>query len=277
VKSNREGLGKHRRWWIGAVAGVLACCAAVASEPPARGQMPDGERLVYQIRWMQIPAGEAVLETAAAGRFDGRPARHFIMTVRTNDFVDTFYKVRSRIESWTDAELTRSLRYRKQQREGNHRPRDERVDFNWSNRSVIHSNRNRTRAPLFVPPSTLDPLAALYFTREAPLRTGDEITRPVTDGKKIVTGRARVVGRERIQVPAGVFDTVMIEPDLRDVGGVFEKSPEARIQLWLSDDERRIPVRVHSKVVVGYFVGELTAMQGGSAGIDARIPSVAIP
>jgi hypothetical protein len=91
---------------------------------------------------------------------------------------------------------------------------------------------------------------------------GTQIERPVSDGKKMVIGRARVIGKEKIEVPAGTFDTLVIEPDLRDVGGVFEKSPDAQIRLWLTDDAHRIPVRVESKVVVGYFVGELTSIQG---------------
>lgn len=228
--------------------------------PAARGEIPHGEQLVYEIRWMRIPAGQAVLEAAAPERVGTLPARRFSMTVRTNAFVDAFYKVRSRIETWTDLELSRSLRYRKQQREGSHRPRDERVDFDWQNRLATYSDHGRPRPPVPLQAGTVDPLAALYFTRLAPLVPGTQIERPVTDGKKMVTGRARVSGREKIAVPAGVFDTLVIEPDLRDVGGVFEKSPAASIRLWLSDDARRIPVRVESKVVVGYFVGELTSI-----------------
>lgn len=234
----------------------------------ARGEIAHGEQLVYEIRWMRIPAGEAVLEAAAPERFGGQAARRFIMTVRTNAFVDTFYKVRSRIETWMDPGLNRSLRYRKQQREGTHRPRDERVDFDWQNRLATYSNRGRTRPPVSLQPGTVDPLAALYFTRRAPLTPGTQIERPVTDGKKMVIGRARVIGKEKIQVPAGLFDTVVLEPDLRDVGGVFEKSPGAHIRLWLSDDARRIPVRVHSKVVVGYFVGELISIGPDASGAD---------
>ena len=256
----------RRRWWIRAIAGALVWLVCAGAAPIARGEIPPGERLVYQIRWMRIPAGEAVLEAAGAEDLDNQPTRHFIMTARTNSFVDTFYKVRSRIETWMNLELGRSLRYHKQQREGAHRPRDEQVDFDWANQVATYTNRGRSRPPLSLRPGTVDPLAAPYFTRRAPLVPGTQIERPVSDGKKVVIGRARVIGKEKIEVPAGTFDTLVIEPDLRDVGGVFEKSPDARIRLWLTDDAYRIPVRVHSKVVVGYFVGELTAIQGYPSG-----------
>jgi hypothetical protein len=245
-----------------AIVGASVCFVCAGAVSIAQGEIPPGERLVYQIRWMRIPAGEAVLEAAGPEALDRQSTRHFIMTVRTNSFVDTFYKVRSRIETWMNLELSRSLRYHKQQREGGHRPRDEAVDFDWTNQVATYTNRGRGRPPVSLRPGTVDPLAALYFTRQAPLVPGTQIERPVSDGKKMVIGRARVIGKEKIEVPAGTFDTLVIEPDLRDVGGVFEKSPDAQIRLWLTDDAHRIPVRVESKVVVGYFVGELTSIQG---------------
>jgi hypothetical protein len=38
---------------------------------------------------------------------------------------------------------------------------------------------------------------------------------------------------------------------------VFEKSKDAEIELWVSADKRRVPLRIKSKVIVGSFVGEL--------------------
>jgi hypothetical protein len=255
-----------RRRYFRAIAGALVCLLWTTAAPAVQGNIPHGERLVYEIRWMRIPAGEAVLEAATPEHLGSQPTRHFIMTVRTNAFVDTFYKVRSRIETWMDPDVSRSLQYRKQQREGGHRPRDVQVDFDWSQRLATYTNRGESRPPVPLRPGTVDPLAALYFTRRATLTPGTQIDRPVCDGKKMVIGRARVTGKEKIEVPAGVFNTVVIEPDLRDVGGVFEKSPDARIRLWLSDDARRIPVRIQSEVVVGYFVGELMSIQGYPSG-----------
>ena len=84
----------------------------------------------------------------------------------------------------------------------------------------------------------------------------------MTDGKKNILGRARLIKRETITVPSGTYDTFLIEPDIEHVGGVFEKSKDAKIELWVSADERRIPVRLKSKVVVGSFVGELISVEG---------------
>jgi len=46
------------------------------------------------------------------------------------------------------------------------------------------------------------------------------------------------------------------------VGGVFEKTKDAKIHIWVTADERRIPVRIKSKVAIGSFIGELTSATG---------------
>jgi len=70
------------------------------------------------------------------------------------------------------------------------------------------------------------------------------------------------VRREKIKIGENTYDTYLLEPELREVGGVFEKSKGAKLQVWVSADERKIPVRVKSKVAVGSFIGELISATG---------------
>jgi len=94
--------------------------------------------------------------------------------------------------------------------------------------------------------------------------TLQEIDIPVTDGKKCVPGRAKVLKREDIAVAGITYDTFLVEPELEHIGGVFRKSPGARLRIWVTADDRRIPVRIESKVIVGSFVAELTSYDSGS-------------
>ena len=67
--------------------------------------------------------------------------------------------------------------------------------------------------------------------------------------------------REKISTPAGEFDTFLVEPEVKEIGGVFRKSPNATLHVWITADARRIPVRVQSKVVVGHFTMEMTGYE----------------
>jgi hypothetical protein len=253
-----------------------AGCALIAlltvfapSLTPARDPSPlpfrTGERLTYQLRWTVVPAGEAVLEVGPLASVDGNPAYRFMLRARSNAFVDVFYKVRDRIDAWLDSSMQYSVGYRKKQREGSHE-RDVLLAFDRKRRQVTYYNYGRAREPITIPDGTLDPLSALYFVRTLSLQPGQEIRRPVTDGKKWVTGVLRVIRKEVVTAGGRRFDTLLLEPDLKHVGGVFEKSRNARIRVWVTADHRKIPVRVSSRVVVGSFVAELVSMSGTEPG-----------
>ena len=221
-----------------------------------------GERLVFELRWEFVPAGEATIEVMPLAELDGTPARHFVMTARTNRFVDAFYKVRDRIDAFADADLTRSLLYRKDQREGRRRRRIE-VRFDWEAGKARYANFGEPRDPIPLLAGTFDPLSAFFFVRGLELRPGMVVERPVTDGKKNVVGRVAVLERETITVKGTRFDTFRLAPDMKDVGGVFEKSEGADMDVWVTADPRHIPVRIRSSVAVGDFVAELVSVETG--------------
>ncbi|MEJ2657998.1 MAG: DUF3108 domain-containing protein, partial [Desulfobacterales bacterium] len=63
-----------------------------------------GEKLTFRLRWTIIPAGESVLEVLPMETIDGINAYHFVLTAKSNAFIDQFYKVRDRIDSYVSAD-----------------------------------------------------------------------------------------------------------------------------------------------------------------------------
>jgi len=232
---------------------LLSPLPAPASDLPFQ----PGEKLTFLLRWGVIPAGEAVLMVAPPEEINGEPAFHFVMTAESNSVLDLFYKVRDRIDAYTDRGMTRSLLYKNKQREGGTR-RNIFVDFDWANNQVHYTNNQKKNPPVSLLPGAFDPLSVFYYLRCLDLESASVVERPVSDGKKCVIGRGNIVKRETVTVPAGTYDTLLIEPDLKDVGGVFEKDRDAKIHIWVTADEHHIPVKIKSKVAVGSFVGELT-------------------
>lgn len=235
------------------VAEIMATATAVPFAP--------GEKLTFQLSWSFIPAGEAVLEVRPFKTVEGVQAYHFVLTARSNSFVDVFYKVRDRIEAYTDVHMTRSLLYKKQQHEGNTK-RDVVVNFNWNDLTAHYYNFNKMEKTISIMPGSFDPLSVFFFSRLLDFKVDAMLTSPVTDGKKCVIGKARIIKKEKLELTNGTHDAYLLEPELKHIGGVFEKSEGAKIQLWVSADRRRIPLKIKSKVVVGSFVGELISIEG---------------
>ncbi len=76
------------------------------------------------------------------------------------------------------------------------------------------------------------------------------------DDKKFTDVEVTILGKEKITVPAGTFDTVKIQPKLK-TSGIF--SSRGAIYVWLTDDRRRLPVRLLTKVLVGTISADLTS------------------
>jgi hypothetical protein len=219
-----------------------------------------GEKLFFEVRWAFIPAAEGVLEILPMETVDGVKCYHFAMTSRTYEFVDVFYKVRDRIEGFADGSMTRSVLYKKTQ--DGKRKRRISVNFDWEKLEARYSNFDEKGESVSILPGSFDPLSVFYAFRLFQLKEGKELKASVTDGKKCVLGGAKVIKREKIKVKDIVYDTFLVEPDIEQLGEVFEKIKNAKFQLWVTADGASVPVRVKSEVFVGSFVAELVSASG---------------
>jgi Protein of unknown function (DUF3108) len=219
-----------------------------------------GEVLTYDLRWKFINAGSAVFTVQPMEELNDVPAYHFALTVNSSPFLDLFYKVRDRVDSYADSEMTRSLLYKNEQREGDY-SRDVIVTFDWENETAQFENRGEKLDPIFVHPGTFDPLSISYYLRMQELVPGKELMAPVTDGKRCVVGRVRVVEEQEVKVPAGRFETLLVEPVVGHLGGVFKRSRTSSVQIWITSDPQHIPVKVSGKAKLGSFSAVLVSVQ----------------
>jgi uncharacterized protein DUF3108 len=67
-----------------------------------------------------------------------------------------------------------------------------------------------------------------------------------------------VQGRETITTPAGTFKTIRVEPK-SESDGVIGKG--RNLLLWLTDDERKMPVQLKSKLKIGTLLGKQKSVE----------------
>lgn len=230
-----------------------------------------GEKLSYEIYWTVVHAGSATLEVLPEKDVAGKPALGFLAEARSTPFVDAFYKVRDRIESWTDPDVERSYLYLKRQREGDY-SKDVELRFEPDARRTLRYVRGELRRTLEQPEYVFDPLAILFAFRKQTLYKTMRFSGPVTDGKVSVSGEAYVEGMDTLDTPLGEVPCFRVRLDVKHLSGVFRKSDDAELLVWFSADERRLPVRVKSKVVVGHFTMELVGYDPGRETCAAQVP-----
>jgi len=229
-------------WSPDSLYGVDLSGDIVDSLLPVSVPFGEGEKLVFDVQYGIVNAGEASLEIRNISVFDSIACYNIVSNARTNDVFSVFFKVRDRFVSLMDTTDLVSLRYEKHIREGKFK-RDESVVFDQKGHRAIYKDKEVPIAP-----RTQDVLTAMYYVRTLPLAPGQNIALANhTDGKNYPL-LIKVLGRERVTVEAGTFDCVIVEPVLRGPA-IFQQ--KGRVTVWVTDDQYRVPVLVKSKVVIG--------------------------
>ncbi len=224
---------------------VLPCPAGAGQKIP--------EKLEYSLSWTGINVGTATQEIVDEGE-----TRRIISSARSNAWLSRFFPVDDRTESvllkkgvFPGEPRTFTMLFR----EGSH-TRDREISFNVAARVAhFHDRKNGEKVTVPIDGETFDIYSSFYFVRHQHLEPGRSFYINVLDSKKLHRIEVRVLKRERVSVPAGEFTTLKVEPMVKPVG-VFEGKRGAYI--WLTDDERRIPVKAQTKVTVGSVTAVLT-------------------
>ncbi len=214
-----------------------------------------GEKLVFDITYGPISAGEATLEVQEVIEFNGRRCYRIESRTNSNRFFSAIYKVRDRVSSYIDVEHLYSLYFYKRLREGDFR-RTVEVVFDHQEGKALYADGQEFP----VVPGVQDVLSAFYFVRNLDLAPGKIFSVPAHTSRKSYDLKVLVHGRETVKTEAGKFECFVVEPVLQGEG-LFKH--EGKLTLYLTDDAYRLPVMIKTKVPVGTIDVELKSFQLG--------------
>lgn len=260
---------------LGVGTAVAEGAPASAPAPFVWRQQPNtvfavGESIVYAIKYGIVPAGTARLDVRPEESINGRSAYRLECVARSNAAMDAVFKVRDRNQSWMDRESLCSLRFRQDMREGLFKRKVETAYDPTTGRFLYRKWRKGKEFVYDGPSPTYmqDVLSSLYFIRTRDLVVGESVLVDANSGSNNWTLRVGVVARETVEVPAGRFVCLKLEPVLAG-DGLFRS--KGRLEVWVTDDARRVPVLLRSRVTVGAFDAEMTEYTPGGG----EVPTIA--
>ena len=225
----------------------------------------EGERLVFDVGYSFITAGEAVMSVPKVDTLFGRLVYQVLFTVNSTKTFSWIYKVDDRYETFLDAQGMFPWHFTQRVREGSFSG-DFEAWFDQINNVAYAGNKQYS-----IPPYVHDAVSAFYFVRTldySKSRVGEKIVLQNFFRDSTYVLSVKFLGRQRIEVDAGTFDCIIVEPLMRE-GGLFKS--EGRVLIWLTDDERKIPVKVSTKVVIGSIESELREYSGINGPIKAKV------
>jgi hypothetical protein len=246
----------------GALVGVTDPAAAQTNSIRSAPFYP-GESMEYAVGYGRLPAGSLEIGIEELDTLDGRPAYHIVFQAASNQAISYIYDINSREESWFDAREFYSLRYRRESTE-NDKTRTKEYVFDQQRQVRIEPDGDVSPAS----PRAVDQVAMFYYVRLLPLEPGSKFVLRNQADPDDNPLTVEVLKRERVKVPAGTFDTYVLDLDVKTDGGLFKKGGENRI--WVTTDARHVPVKISSKVGIGSFEAELVDYARGAPVSSAR-------
>ncbi len=239
--------------------GLLQGSTPPARPSPAVEEYPFavGETLTYSAKLGLLTLGSGTLQVA--GIESVRGVETFRLRFRLKGKT-VFYSLDDVLESWVATEDFSSHRFVQdfvENDKAKHRTFEIFPDSGFY--------REKGRDTTFSSPSEpLDDAAFFYFVRITPLEVGKKYVfdRYFRKEKNPVT--IEVVKREKMELPDGTEVQCLVLHPVIDTKGMFSKRSDTRI--WLTDDERRLPVQIRSKFPFGTITLRLKDMVVPAAG-----------
>jgi len=262
------GVGKSAITGPDRPSSLTADTAAAAAEDTLRiivnTAFRAGEYLKFDINYGFVTAGEAVLAVSDT-IFNGRSCHNIDFRLISKPFFDVFYRVRDHYRTLIDARGMFPWRFEQHIREGGF-SRDFTAEFDHINQ-VATTSEGQYPIPVYVQ----DIMSAFYYTRTidfSAFRPGDKLYQKNFYKDSTYELEVKYKGKQTIEVEAGKFNCIVVEPIAKE-GGLFKS--EGKIHVWLTDDERRMPVLVMAKIIIGSVEAELVSYSGIAGPLNSKV------
>ncbi len=219
-----------------------------------------GEKTVLAMSYFGAKAGEMTMSVDPYVEVNGKKAYHFSATIKSAPFFSTFYAVDDYGETFLDFEEMTPFNILIKVKESG-QLREVRSFFDWKAMKANYWERKVTKKKgteerkleWDIPAYTHNAFSAAYYLRTFKLTPGKVIQFRVADENRNMIVKAHVLRREEIETDAGKFNTVVIRPEIA-MDGVF--TPMGDVFFWLTDDDRKMYVRIEAKIKIGTIKAE---------------------
>jgi hypothetical protein len=212
-----------------------------------------GETLTYDVTWSSyLVAGSATTTVKERRPSADSNAYYIVAEGQPLPLLQKIYKIYYRMDTLVDIASLLSQRTSLESQVGGSQ-RLATTTFNRASRRAVHEDKAETpaRVDFAVPAQVQDGLSALYSLRANPLKTGQRVAMPVADGGALYNVTMDVGAVERLRVPAGEMGAWNVKVTITDAKG---QPAATNAAVWISNDARRLPLKLQAGLPVGDFV-----------------------
>ena len=207
-----------------------------------------GERLIYNVSFTGITAGQASLEVVNDTVVNNNDQLHIRFKARTTFPISSIYTINDQVDTWLDSKYLYTKKLTKNIREGNYK-NDSYTIIDYD-QSIAITDGDTVIIDQFL----YDSYSLFYYLRTIPLIIGETINFTAFDGKKITPFQVITKTKETINTMAGTFPCLVVKP-FRE--GTTLLKNKGDMTIWFSDDKNRLPIQIRIKLKYGSMLLKL--------------------
>ena len=222
---------------------ALATLPLLKSEDLEQCPIKVGEILTYNVKIAGLSAGKQVTQVVKETTLNGQQVYHLTSESQTDSLFAKLYHFRDWKESYVTTSQLYPVRHVKSLEDRKYRAHVE-IDFDGEN-GIAQYSKNKNHKVIEVPIGIQDELSMVYFLRSKQLKVGQSYNFPILVKDRTREARLTIYRREMMKTEAlGRVETMA----LRTSHGYL---------IWLTNDNRRIPVRIEAETRIGKLIATL--------------------
>ncbi len=231
----------------------------IATEKMINNPFKVGEKIRLDLYYIGLRAASLLIETMPFVEVNGQKSFHFRGIATTTSMMKYIYRVYDVIDTYVDIKNFVPLKMTLKMDESKQNVsmvliydhKKGKSTF-WKKRIDAKKNVEEIKRIDEFTPYAQDIFSTLYFVRIHEFKLGDKIKFVVHDNGKNWNMTIEAVKREKIWTRLGDVETIVLVPTVEREGEVFTKG---KMSLWITNDERRIPVKFEAEVKIGTMKG----------------------
>lgn len=241
--------------------------AGFAGRRPIKDPFRVGEEVDLAITYLRMTAGHLKIKVMPFVEVNGEKAYHFQIRAKTNEFFSKFYATDDYADTYLNYQtllpynMETHVRESKQLKEiRSFIDHDKLKADYWEKKVTKEHGEESKKLQWDILPYTQNVISAAFYARVFQMIPGQTFKFRLTDEGKNMVFRGHVLRKEKLSTAIGEFNTIVIKPDF-EIEGVFK--PVGEIYMWLTDDDRRMIIRIESAIRIGTLVGKLHSITPG--------------
>jgi hypothetical protein len=238
----------------------------MAAETRLPAAFGPGEQATYRLQFLGLTAAIAQVTVGAETSQWGQEVWPIVTTAHTEPRIKWF-PVRDMFVTFWEPDKRRTIGSKLLVDENHRRRKQEiQIDHEKGVATVVKQSEGaeEDRSSLQVPNDVMDVTSATFALREHPFEVGASFEVPVYTGRKLLTLKAHVEGRQTLSTVMGARDVFRVRIQASFTGSLQSKGD---LVAYVAADATHLPVYIEAPFVLGKLVAELTDYQPGA--VDA--------